>query len=130
MESEHREEKANDSDFPEDDLQAQATALGIPYAMVSATLDEEEQRAAEAERVIEVWETAVPILNLWSEVGHLWIYGAMGGRIGLRWESIKARIELMERGCPEIPAEHIDGLAVLERALLQNSFGQKTKSRT
>lgn len=118
------ESKAKKDRGDTDGLLDEAKAMGIPAARIQEYIDA--QGEEDDDNPIEVWPESIPAIELWGQVGYMWMFAPLGGRLHLNWDSVKARIELMERAHdPEtgepivITSDAIEGVAELERAILR-----------
>lgn len=68
--------------------------------------------------VTEVWPENVPALQMFQRIGTRWVFGAMGGVAGIRWEAV---YPLMDRLGLE-PAEWdalLSDLEIMEHAAME-----------
>jgi hypothetical protein len=66
----------------------------------------------------EVWPENVHAVNLFQQIGTRWIYGAMGGVAGIRWEAV---YPLMDRLglAPDAREDLLGDLEVMEYAAME-----------
>lgn len=68
--------------------------------------------------IVEVWPENLPSLKMFQRIGTRWVFGAMGGVAGIRWEAV---YPLMDRLGLE-PAEWdalLSDLEIMEHAAME-----------
>ena len=103
-----------------DEVAREAKELGLPAEAIAAAMATAEE-AIEAQQqgpIVGIWPESEPAMDLWCRVNHMWVYGPMGGRVCLRWESIDGLLRRTDDPENPTPREATAGLAVLERTLV------------
>lgn len=123
METEaRRRRKEGLDDEGMDEVAREAKELGLPAEAIAAAMAtaEEAIEARQKGPIVGIWPESVPAMELWYRVDHMWVYGPMGGRVCLKWETIDGFLRRTDD--PEQPTsrEATLGLAVLERTIVLN----------
>lgn len=68
--------------------------------------------------LVEVWPENLPALQMFQKIGTRWIFGAMGGVAGIRWEAVYPLMDRLGLSAARWEALLAD-LEVMEHAALE-----------